>query len=200
MSRRSPSLVILPLMRMHLRRREAPQLGVLGAVALAATLLAVAAGAGGAGQAAVDVAASAWRGLVGGPRQEVSVGQRVIVVLKSPALADRVAQAGGRATEAQERRWTAAALAADNLLLARLAQQGVRVRPEYRYARVFAGFSAPLDPRGVSLLERAPEVAGVYPVRIAYPASLSSGLIARGELAGGSGERANVVLPGFDGR
>ena len=37
------------------------------------------------------------------------------------SLADRVASVGGRATEAQERQWTAAALAADNLLITRLA-------------------------------------------------------------------------------
>jgi len=97
---------------MRLRRREAPQLGVLGAVALAATLLSVAAGAGGAQHDATRVSASAWRGLVGTPRQQVAVGQRVIVVLKNPSLADRVASVGGKATEAQQRQWTAAALAA----------------------------------------------------------------------------------------
>ena len=85
-----------------------------------------------------------------------------------------MAAAGGKATEAQQRRWTAAALAADNLLIARLAQKGVRVEPEHRYARVLTGFSAPLDPRAVAFLERAPEVAGVYPVRVTYPASTSS--------------------------
>ncbi|HEV8602737.1 MAG TPA: S8 family serine peptidase [Gaiellaceae bacterium] len=187
-------------MRMRLRRREAPQLSLLAGVAVGATLLSVAAGAGGARHDAVRVAASAWRGLVGAPREQVAVGQRVIVVLKSPSLADRVATAGGRATEAQERRWTAAALAADNLLIARLAQQGVSVRAEYRYARVLTGFSAPLDPRALALVERAPEVAGVYPVRIAYPASLSSTLIERGGIAAGAGNRPNVVLPGQDGR
>ena len=187
-------------MRMRLRRPKTPQLGVLGAVALAATLLSVAAGAGGTGHDSVRVAASAWRGLVGTPRQPVAVGQRVIVVLNSPSLADRVAAVCGTATEAQERQWTAAALAADNLLITRLAQQGVKVRPEFRYARVFTGFSAPLDPRAVALLEHAPEVAGVYPVRIAYPASLSSTMIQRGRLAAGAGVRPSVVLPGFDGR
>ena len=187
-------------MRMRLRRREAPQLSLLAILALAATLLSVAAGAGGAGHGTDRVAASAWRGLVGSPREQVAVGQRVIVVLKTPSLADRVALAGGRATEAQEGRWTAAALAADNLLIARLAQQGVSVQPEYRYARVLTGFSAPLDPRAVALLEQAPEVAGVYPVRIAYPASLSSTMIQRRRLAAGAGDRPNVALPGFDGR
>ena len=88
-------------MRMRLRRREAPQLGVLGALALSATLLSVAAGAGSTGREHEDLAGSAWRGLVGSPREQVAVGQRVIVVLNSPSLSDRVAAAGGLATEAE---------------------------------------------------------------------------------------------------
>jgi subtilisin family serine protease len=187
-------------MRMRLRRREAPQLGVLGGLALAATLLSVAAGAGSAGQEHEDLAASAWRGLVGSPREQVAVGQRVIVVLNSPSLSDRVAAAGGQATEAQQKQWTASALASDNLLIARLAQQGVKVKPEHRYARVITGFSAPLDPRAVAYLEGAPEVAGVYPVRVTYPASVSSNLIEKGGLAAGVDTRPGVALPGFDGR
>jgi subtilisin family serine protease len=186
-------------MRMRLRRREAPQLGVLGALAVAATVLSVAAGAGGAGQGEMRVGASAWRGLVGAPREQVAVGQRVIVVLKSPSLSDRVAAAGGQVTEAQERQWNAAALAADNLLITRLAQEGVRIKPEFRYSRVLTGFSAPLDSRAVALLEHAPEVAGVYPVRVAYPASLSSTMLERKQLAPGAGAQPDVALPGFDG-
>jgi minor extracellular serine protease Vpr len=185
---------------MRLRRREAPQLGVLGALALAATLLSVAAGAGSTGREHEDLAGSAWRGLVGSPREQVAVGQRVIVVLNSPSLSDRVAAAGGLASEAQQRQWTASALAADNLLIARLAQQGVQVKPEHRYARVLTGFSAPLDPRAVAYLENAPEVAGVYPVRVTYPASVSSSLIEKDGLASGVGARPGVSLPGYDGR
>jgi subtilisin family serine protease len=180
------------------RRREAPQLGVLAVVALAATLLSVAAGSGSAGQDPVTVAASAWRGLVGAPRQEVAVGQRVIVVLRAPALADHVAHAGGRASEAQQRRWTSSALAASHQLIAKLAQNGVRVRPEYVYARVVAGFSAPIDPQALGLIERMPEVAGVYPVRVTYPAAQSAQLIERG-LAAGAGNRLRIAMPGFDG-
>jgi minor extracellular serine protease Vpr len=188
-------------MHMRLRRREAPQLGLLGALALAATLLSVAAGAGSVPRDEQgQLEASAWRGLVGTPRQQVAVGQRVIVVLNAPSLADQMASAGGQATEAQQRQWTAQALAADNLLIARLAQEGVSVRPEHRYARVLTGFSAPLDPRAVALLERAPEVAGVYPVRVTYPASISSDLIEKGGLAPGAGVQPKVDLPGFDGR
>src|SRR5262245_50372137 len=48
-----------------------------------------------------------WQGLVGdGPRPGVAPGQRMIVVLKWPSLAERVAAAGGVATDRQERRWT----------------------------------------------------------------------------------------------
>ena len=184
---------------MRRRRREAPQLGVLALVALGATLLSVASGAGSARHDAAGVAASAWRGLVGAPRQEVAVGQRVIVVLKTPALADQVARAGGRATENQQRQWTTASLAASHQLIAKLAQQGVRVRPEYVYARVLAGFSAPIDPHALGLLERMPEVAGVYPVRVTYPAAQSSQLIERRRIAAGAGDRLRVTLAGFDG-
>ena len=184
---------------MRRRRREAPQLGVLALVALTATLLSVAARAGSAGDDAERVAASAWRGLVGAPRQEVAVGQRVIVVLNTPALSDQIAHAGGRATEAQQRRWTSASLAASHQLMAKLAQQGVLVRPEYIYARVFAGFSAPVDPQALGLIERMPEVAGVYPVRITYPAAQSSQMIERKRLAAGAGERLQISLPGYDG-
>ena len=162
--------------------------------ALAAGLVLATSG-GGAGATAPRSAAS-WAGLAGAPRPHVALGQRMIVVLRSPSLADRVARAGGLATEGQERRWTATALAAQNVLISRLGVQGVRIRTEFRYARVLNGFSAALDPRALSLLERAPEVAGVYPVRAAYPASIDL----RSVLAAGSGHRPVLSLSGYDGR
>jgi Subtilase family/Peptidase inhibitor I9 len=130
----------------------------------------------------------------------VDVGQRVIVVLKAPSLAQRVAAAGGRATDAQERQWTAAAVAAEQQVLTTLAAHGVQVRVDYNYARVINGFSAALDSEAVALLERQPEVAGVYPVRVAYPATASSTLLAKNELAHGAAHRPGIALPGFDGR
>ena len=36
------------------------------------------------------------------------------------------------------------------------------------------GFSAILDSRAVALLNAVPEVAGVYPVRAAFPATVSA--------------------------
>src|SRR5919198_1339065 len=114
---------------------------------------------------AAQAAAAAWRGLVGDPRPEVAIGQRMLVVLAAPSLADMVTRHAGIADDASERRWTAAAYAAQQQFLANLASEGVRVRPEYRFARVLNGFSAALDPRAVSLLERTHGVLGVYPVR-----------------------------------
>jgi Subtilase family len=115
--------------------------------------------------------AAAWRGLVGTPRPPVALGHRVIVLLKAPSLADRVRQAGGLATNAAERRWTATALASQEQFLAELAVQGIVARPDLQFTRVVNGFSAVADPSAVVLLERSPRVAGVYPVRAAFPAA-----------------------------
>ena len=130
----------------------------------------------------------------------MSVGQRMIVVLRTPSLAMRVARAGGRAGESDHRSWNAAAQAAQQQLIARLGAEGLRLRPEFTYTRVLNGFSAPLDARAIALIQRFPEVEGVYPVRIAYPASLSSSLLERQELAAGAGYRAELSLPRATGR
>jgi hypothetical protein len=176
--------------------RSAP----LAAIALACTVLALGAGGTSTEAPTVTAEAAAWHGLAGSARPQVSVGQRVIVVLKAPSLAQRVARAGGTATDAHERQWTAAAVAAQKQVLATLASHGVQVRVDYTFARVLNGFSAALDAEAVALLERQPEVAGVYPVRVAYPATVSSELLAREELARGAAHRPEIMLPGFDGR
>ena len=175
-------------------RRPREPLVLLAAVAVSVTAVLIAVGgrSGGAGAGAEPT----WRGLAGAQRVRVAVGQRVIVVLKAPALADRVVQVGGLATDEEERQWTQAALSAQRLLIARLRVQGVLVQPEFSYARTINGFSAAFDARGIALLERAPEVAGVYPVRAAYPASISSS--SRPSLM--FGERPDVTLSDQDGR
>lgn len=73
--------------------------GIPLAVAVAVALLLVSAGGEETSlRQRTGSAAASWRGLVGGPRQ-VALGRRVLVVLKAPSLADRVARAGGgRAT------------------------------------------------------------------------------------------------------
>jgi hypothetical protein len=189
-------------MRTHLARAaRAVRLTPFALAALGA--LAFVIGAGGtrpAAQPTLSSTAAAWRGLAGSARPQVDVGQRVIVVLKAPSLAQHVARAGGRATDSQERQWTTAALASQQQALATLAQHGVQARPDYYYSRVINGFSAALDAEAVALLERDPDVAGVYPVRVAYPSTVSSQLLAKDELARGAAHRPDIMLPGFDGR
>lgn len=153
-----------------------------------------------ASRGAAAVAAVAWQGLVGEPRPPVAVGRLAIVVLKAPSLADRVAAAGGRATGNEERAWTRSARNGQRLFISRLRVQGAEIRPLASYARVLNGFAAPLDPRAVALLERSPEVEGIYPVRVGYPAAASRRVFRRAPFAPGSGLAKGAGLPGFDGR
>jgi subtilisin family serine protease len=117
--------------------------------------------------------AAAWRGLVGTSRPAVALGQRVIVLLKAPSLADRVRQAGGLATHEAQRRWTTTALASQEQFLSELAGQGIVAKPDLQFTRVVNGFSAVADPSSVVLLERSPRVAGVYGVRAAFPSAMA---------------------------
>ena len=48
-----------------------------------------------------------WQGVLG-VRAAVSTAQRYVVLLEPPSLAERVRVAGGRASEAEMRAWTAA--------------------------------------------------------------------------------------------
>jgi hypothetical protein len=164
------------------------------------TLLVVGFGVSGTHERSLTSQASSWRGLVGGARPSVEVGQRMLVVLKAPSLAQQVAAHGGYATQQQEHRWTRAAIASQRRLLTQLTIHGIQVRVEFSFARVLNGFSAPLDARAVALVERRPEVAGVYPVRVAYPASISSRLLGHEGIALGAGSLPSVRLPGYDGR
>src|SRR5688500_1515624 len=125
------------------------------AAALAVTAALLAAGGGQGAQAPVEIAdgAAAWRGFVDGERSAVAIGQRMIVVLEHPSLADRLAAAGGQATESTMRQWTAAALAAQKQIAARLSREGIQLVPDFVYTRTFNGFAAPIDGRALALLE-----------------------------------------------
>ncbi|HXG76441.1 MAG TPA: S8 family serine peptidase [Gaiellaceae bacterium] len=163
-------------------------------VALPAALAAALAASAGA-QAPVprggQLDEAGWQGVLGS-RPAVSTGRRHVVLLKAPSLAARVRAAGGRVSEAEMRAWTAAAVAQQELFVARLNAAGARIAPEHRYVRVLNGFSSALDPTAVSLLERDREVAGVYPVRVAYPAQV--------EEASGPPAVAGLDVPGLTGR
>jgi subtilisin family serine protease len=157
-----------------MRWREAAPVAALAAVAAAAVLLVPAGGGSGAAPPRTSVDSAAWSGLVGSPRAPVLTGQRVLVVLSAYSLADRVARAGGLAGDADERRWTAAALAAQGQFISNLAREGILIRPEFRFTRTLNAFSATLDPRAIAALERRAGVKGVYPVRVAYPATVAT--------------------------
>jgi subtilisin family serine protease len=172
------------------RPREPFNALVLAALAVVVTAVLIAAGGGSRHQA--PIGEPSWQGLAGAQRPRVAVGQRVIVLLKAPALADRVGNAGGLATSEDEQRWTESAVATQKLLVARLRVEGVVVQPEFSYTHTVNGFSAAFDARGIALLERAPEVAGVYPVRAAYPATI--------DLGAQLGERPQIALSDRDGR
>jgi len=144
------------------------------------------------------VPAEAWSGFVGDARAQVAFGDRRIVVLRSPSLAERVAAAGGRVDDVQERQWTQEVLAKQREVIQRLALDGIVIRPDFTYARVLNGFSAVLDARAAALLERMPEVKGLYPVRAVYPASVSAEQLS--QLTPGAGGLARLAVPGLSGR
>ena len=82
---------------MHTRLpREPVHALTLAVLAAVVTLILIAAGGHRASPPARQ-AATSWQGLAGTQRPRVAVGQRVIVLLKSPSLADRLGNVGGLA-------------------------------------------------------------------------------------------------------
>lgn len=182
------------------RTHHAPdRRSIAAGLAVAVALLAAGGGQGAQSTEAFEGGAAAWRGFVGGDHSAVALGQRMIVVLRNPSLADRVAEAGGRAGESTMRRWTAAALAGQKQIAGRLSREGIQLVPDFVYTRTFNGFAAPIDPRALALLERDVDVLGVYPVRAAYPASMSAAELRSEAFAPGAGRRPELTIPGFDG-
>jgi minor extracellular serine protease Vpr len=185
---------------MRTPRAEPRHALLLALLAVAATAVLLATGGKSEGKApAPPTGSSAWRGLVGS-RPRVAPSQRVIVVLKTRSLAQRVQAAGGVVGTRQERIWTDTAVASQKLLVSRLALQGITIRPDYSFARVLNGFSAQLDPSVIPLLERDEDVVGVYPVRVAYPAAVSEDVLSRSDFGPGSGHRPELGISGVDGR
>ena len=97
------------------------------------------------------------------------------------------------------RTWTAAALAGQKQIAARLSREGVQIVPDFVYTRTLNGFAAVLDSRALALLERDRDVVGIYPVRVAYPAADSTKLLGSDEFGLSAGRRAVPRVPGFDG-
>jgi len=143
--------------------------------------------------------ANDWAGLAGSPRSNVSVGERVIVVLHAQSLADHVAAAGGLASDVQERDWNAQAVSDQKTIIAKLALRGAAIDPEFTYTRVINGFSAALDAGTIAVLERSPEVRAIYPVRVTYPTALDVQSLGNPP-ALTRGYQTDVSLPPYDGR
>lgn len=162
----------------------------LAAVAVAATLLLLAGTVQAAGETVAGAAARAWYSVFP-DRPKATFGERMIVVLSSPSVAERAAASSRKPTAEEERKWVADLEGLRKSLLSGLAERGVRIRPDHVYTRVLNGFSATLDARAIAELERAPVVVGVYPVRAVYPAEV--------RVDQGPGEAPGVALPGRDG-
>ena len=167
----------------------------LGALAV---LCALALGGAAGGADGPSVGAAGWQGLLGS-RPDPQLGGRWIVVLRAPSLGDRVRRAGGAATERQMRAWTAAAQAAQRHAIAGLWSRGAPVDPEQSFVRVVNGFAGALDPAYLPTIERDPAVAGVYPVRAAYPAALPRTSLDSEAFGAASGRRVGLEIAGFDG-
>ena len=175
------------------RRTDRRRTVALAATLVAAVVAAVATGAALAGETPRDEA-QAWRTAFD-RRVQVPLGERMIVVLAAPSLADRVAETGRLPSAREQRRLVSRADALQRRLLATLRTRGIRIERAQVFTRTLNGCSAVLSPRALAALQRSPGVAGIYPVRAVYPASLSSRALARPELLG----RHGIALPGFDG-
>src|SRR5262245_46730066 len=163
--------------------------------ALATALLAAAlTGSASAAAAEPPTEAQRWRSAFE-QRQAVPLDDRMIVVLAAPSLAERMAAASKPLSPKQQREYVRRANVLQVRLLAALRAQGIRVQRDFVFTRTLNGFSARLGARALAALETAPGVAGVYPVRAVYPASLSARALERPELLG----RHGVALPGVDG-
>jgi hypothetical protein len=161
---------------MRTPRAEARYAAVFAVLAVAATAaILVSRGQSAERPFVSSTSPQSWRAILGA-RPAIDVGPRVIVVLKTPSLGQRVAAEGGL-DFGQQQAWTKVELSAQKLLIARLALEGVVIRPDIRFTRVLDGFSAVVQSSVVPVLERDANVAGVYPVRVAYPATVLTGTL-----------------------
>ena len=142
--------------------RRRPELARATALAAVATIAAffLVANVQGARDTVTGAAARAWHSVFG-DRPEADLGSRMIVVLSSPSLADRVESASRKPTAGVERRWNAQIAAEQDAFLESLRERGVSIKPEERFTRTLNGFSASLDARAVAELDRNPSVIGV---------------------------------------
>ena len=179
---------------MRTPRAEPRHALLLALVVVAATAVLLATGGKSAGQSPRRRRApSAWRGLVGS-RPRVALGQRVIVVLKTPSLAQRVARCRRHRRHAQERVWTSER--ARRAEAPRLAARARRASPSIptSASRACSTASPRSSTRARSRSSSAThDVVGVYPVRVAYPATISTRRARRAPTSGRSRGIARTI-------
>ena len=132
-----------------------------------------------------------WGGLVGTARPAVDLRAAYIVVLKTPSVAQRVAELQ-LATEAAERRWTAEAFAAQQQVLTQLARHGLSVRPDLQLRARSRRLLGGARPAGRRAARAQPRGRGRLPGARRLPG------LAR-DVARRRGRRARRAFPGFDG-
>lgn len=123
----------------------------------------------------------------------------MIVVLNFPSLADRVSAEAKPPGPALQRQWVEEAEQSQRALVKELRALGVEIRRDERFTRTLNGFSATLDGQALAALDRSAAVAGVYPVRAVYPASVTADAIARTDVRsplGGATDPARTALDG----
>ena len=151
------------------------------------------------GVGAFRQAAEPWRSAFE-ERPRVPASERVIVVLSFPSLADRVRTAPTPPAAATQRRWVEEAEESQRALVRELRAAGVEIKRDERFTRTLNGFSATLDGRARAAIESSAAVAGVYSVRVVYPASVTSDTLAAGEPLAALGRLAEIPGDAVDGR
>ena len=180
---------------MHIHRGRLLRRAAYTLIALAA---AVAATLPVAGVGAFRAAAEPWRSAFQ-DRPRVPASDRVIVIMSFPSLADRVATASTPPTAATQRRWVEEAEQSQRALVRELRSQGVEITRDERFTRTLNGFSATLSGQALAAIESSPAVAGVYAVRVVYPASVTAELLAGSDAQAPLGDLTDGLDAGLDG-
>jgi hypothetical protein len=173
------------------RRPELARAFLLAVVATVAAFLLVGT-VQGARNGVTGAATRAWHSIFG-DRPHAELGSRMIVVLSSASLAERIEASTARPSLALQKQWNAEIRAEQDSFLASFRERGLAITRDEVFTRTLNGFSATLDARAVAELDRNPSVVGLYPVRAVYPAE------AEALRAPSVGAEAGVSLPGFDG-
>ena len=128
----------------------------------------------------------------------VDMGRRMIVVLESPSLADRVAAHGGKATEQQEHAWTSSARAAA------APRRGSRsraceIQPEFSFGRVARRLLGAARPNG-RVTARAGSCRARRLSRFASRTRRRSPRMRSKRALASAVGNGDLSLPGYDGR